>query len=139
MDLSGTFEMELDESLQAGDPTGVSPLLVRTVRRAIDNAWTGWDVPQGLEAVARNYCQQVQIVVSGGFNREKIERFERENAPVDAYGVGSTLLTNDKDTNTDFTMDIVRVKCDDQWVEMAKVGRYACDNSDLRTINLGRF
>jgi nicotinate phosphoribosyltransferase len=109
------------------------------VRRALDNAWTAWDLPPSLEDVAQTYCKNVQIVVSGGFSRERIERFEREGAPVDAYGVGSTLLSNDKDTNTDFTMDVVRLKIAGQWVDMCKAGRYPCNNNDLRPIDLSGF
>jgi nicotinate phosphoribosyltransferase len=125
-----------DAALQETDPTGVSPLLVRAVRRAIDNAWASWDVPVALEPVAKEYCKNVQIVVSGGFNRLKIESFEREDTPVDAYGVGSTLLTNDKSTATDFTMDVVRLNIDGKWINMCKTGRYPCDNIDLHPVDL---
>ena len=129
----------LDQSLNSGDPTGVSPLLVQTVRRALDNAWTAWGFPPSMEDVAQAYCKNVQIVVSGGFNRERIERFEHERAPVDAYGVGSTLLSNDATTGTDFTMDVVRLKIDGRWVDMCKAGRYPCDNIDLRPIDLSEL
>jgi nicotinate phosphoribosyltransferase len=128
-----------DVSLEDSAPNGVSPELVRTVRRAIDNAWVGWDVPASLENVAKEYCKNVQIVVTGGFNREKIRRFESENVPVDTYGVGSTFLSNDKATNTDFTMDVVRVKIDGRWVDMPKVGRLPCDNVDLQPVDLSKL
>ena len=39
-------------------------------------------------------------------------------------------------TNTDFTADVVRVKIDDEWVELAKVGRQATDNPDLEPVDL---
>ena len=65
LDTSGNM---LDASLEEGDSRGVSPLLVRTVRRALDNAWTGWNVPKSLEDVAKAYCKNVRIIVSGGFN-----------------------------------------------------------------------
>jgi nicotinate phosphoribosyltransferase len=68
---------------------GVTPLLAQRVREALDAA--GHD--------------DVRIVVSGGFDAEKISRFEREGAPVDAYGVGSSLLRG----QNDFTADVVRV------------------------------
>lgn len=126
-----------DVSLVEGDPKGVSPLLVRTVRRALDNAWAGWDLPSSLVDVARDYCRQVKIVVTGGFNREKVEYFERARTPVDAYGVGSSLLENSKETNTDFTMDVVRICLDGRWVDVPKVGRAPSDNPDLRRVNLG--
>jgi nicotinate phosphoribosyltransferase len=126
-----------DASLKEGDPKGVSPLLVRTVRTALNNAWQSWNVPKSLEDLARDYCRQVQIVVTGGFNREKIELFERARTPVDAYGVGSSFLSNHKDTNTDFTMDVVRLRLDGQWHNIAKVGRKPSDNPDLRPVDLG--
>jgi nicotinate phosphoribosyltransferase len=47
----------------------------------------------------------VRIVVSGGFNAQKIQAFEAAGAPVDAYGVGSSLLRG----SNDFTADVVRV------------------------------
>ena len=125
-----------DRSLPESAEPGVSPLLVRTVREAINSAWESWNVPNNLEHVAREFCRQTKIVVSGGFNREKISRFEREDVPVDSYGVGSSLLSNDKRTNSDFTMDIVRVKLAGGWVDMAKVGRCPCANPDLERVNL---
>jgi nicotinate phosphoribosyltransferase len=133
LDTSGAL---VDASLNRKDPRGVSPLLVRTVRRAMDNAWTRWGVPAAQEDVAKSYCQNVGIVVSGGFNREKIARFEAENTPVDYYGVGSTFLRNDSESGTDFTMDVVRLKIDGQWITMAKVGRSPGDNIDLKLVDL---
>ena len=41
--------------------------------------------------------------MSGGFDPEKIRRFEREQVPVDSYGVGSSLFPG----RFDFTADIV--------------------------------
>ncbi|RMG90214.1 MAG: nicotinate phosphoribosyltransferase [Chloroflexi bacterium] len=124
-----------DASLEPDGPKGVNPQLVSLLREAINTAWESWDVPSAYTDLARDYCRQVQIVVSGGFNRERIAHFESVKAPVDAYGVGSTFLSNDKTTNTDFTMDVVRIKIDGDWVEMAKVGRQPCDNPDLRPVN----
>ena len=45
----------------------------------------------------------MQIVVSGGFTVEKIREFEADDVPVDAYGVGSSLIRG----SNDFTGDIV--------------------------------
>lgn len=128
-----------DQSLESDDPKGVSPVLVRRTRTALNTAWQNWDVPSELEEVARKYCENVQIIVSGGFNREKVELFERSRAPVDAYAVGSSFLSNSKDTNTDFTMDVVRIFLNGQWVDMAKVGRRPCDNPDLQRVDLSAF
>ncbi|HEY7877756.1 MAG TPA: hypothetical protein VIC55_06010, partial [Gemmatimonadaceae bacterium] len=69
------------------------------VRRALDDA--GFD--------------HVKIVVSGGFDAEKIRYFEELGVPVDSYGVGSSLFAG----RFDFTADIVRV--DDR--PQAKAGR----------------
>jgi nicotinate phosphoribosyltransferase len=65
----------------------VNERLVRKVRDALDG--------DGFE--------QVKIVVSGGFTVEKIEEFERQGVPVDAYGVGSSLIRG----QNDFTADVV--------------------------------
>ncbi len=120
-----------------GDPAldlGVNPRLAFIVRQALDEAWRSWDVPPGWHERAANYCRNVKIVVSGGFNVEKIARFERLGVPVDAYGVGSSLFSNDGPTNTDFTADVVRVKVNGEWVENAKVGRRAGENPELEEV-----
>jgi nicotinate phosphoribosyltransferase len=115
---------------------GVNPRLVTTVREAINGAWASWHVPSGWEDEAKAFCHETQIVVSGGFNPDKIKLFERLQVPVDAYGVGSSLMANDQATNTDFTADVVRVKLDGQWADMAKVGRRSCENPDLEMVDL---
>lgn len=113
---------------------GVNPRLVFAVREALDHAWEGWDLPPRWREEARRYCQEVKIVVSGGFNPEKIARFEKLGAPVDFYGVGSWFYDNHGPTVTDFTADVVRVKAGERWVDMAKVGRRACDNPRLERV-----
>jgi nicotinate phosphoribosyltransferase len=86
-----TSETLVDRSLWAemGDfkPTGVNEQLVRKTREALDAAGFG----------------QVRIVVSGGFDVEKIRAFEEREVPVDAYGVGSSLIRG----ANDFTADVV--------------------------------
>jgi nicotinate phosphoribosyltransferase len=72
--------------------------------------------------------------VSGGFNVERITRFERQGVPVDTYAVGSAFFENYGLTKMDFTADVVRVKVDGEWVDMAKVGRKACENPDLKRV-----
>ena len=88
-----TSETMVDRALfdEMGDfrPTGVNPRLVRRVREALDTAGHG----------------RVRIVVSGGFDGERIREFEAAGVPVDAYGVGSTLLSG----SNNFTADIVLV------------------------------
>ncbi len=122
-----------------GDPAldlGVTPRLVFNVRQAVDSAWESWALPHEQEEMAKAYCRNVQIVVTGGFNPEKIERFERLGVPADIYGVGSSLLSNNKETNTDFTADVVRVKLNGRWADMAKVGRAPSDNPELEPVDL---
>jgi nicotinate phosphoribosyltransferase len=86
-----TSESLVDRSLwdEMGDfnPTGVNERLVRKVRDALDG--------DGFE--------HVKIVASGGFTIEKIRDFEEKGVPVDAYGVGSSLIRG----SNDFTADIV--------------------------------
>lgn len=120
-----------------GDPAldlGVNPRLVFLVRQALDSAWEKWDLPEPWQARAREYCQAVKIVVSGGFRPEKIRRFEKLRVPVDIYAVGSYLFSNDGPTVTDFTADVVRVKVHGQWVDMAKAGRRALENPQLERV-----
>jgi nicotinate phosphoribosyltransferase len=93
-------------------PTGVVPELVRKVREALDRAGHG----------------QVRVVASGGFDAAKIADFEREGVPVDAYGVGSSLLLG----ANDFTADIVRV----DGRPCAKVGRAESPNPRLAPVDL---
>lgn len=120
-----------------GDPNldlGVNPRLVFLVRQALDSAWQEWDIPKKWQQVARKYCEDVKIVVSGGFVPEKIQRFEKLHVPVDIYAVGSSLFSNAGPTVTDFTADVVRVKVHGEWVDMAKVGRVPCDNPNLERV-----
>ncbi len=106
-----TSESIVDRSLfgEMGDfrPTGVNARLVWKVRSALDAA--------GYE--------RVRIVVSGGFTAEKISSFERQDVPVDAYGVGSSLIRG----SNDFTGDIVIT----DGKPSAKVGRHYRENARL--------
>ncbi len=113
---------------------GVNPRLVFTVRQALDSAWERWNVPKKWEERAQHFCRRVKIVVSGGFNPDKIRRFEKLGVPVDIYAVGSSLFDNHGDTVSDFTADVVRVKVNGRWHDMAKVGRRPCDNPDLQPV-----
>jgi len=93
-------------------PTGVNPQLVRNVRSALD----------------REGYRQVKIVVSGGFNAERIRAFEEEGVPVDAYGVGSALVKG----SNNFTADVVKVEGE----PLAKVGRQYLPNPRLKKVEL---
>jgi nicotinate phosphoribosyltransferase len=109
-----TSELLVDRAL-ADEPTpeshsGVTPLLARRVRTALDDAGH----------------PDVRIVVSGGFDAEKIRHFERAGAPVDAFGVGSSLLRG----HNDFTADVVRV----DRRPVAKAGREEKPNPRLTLV-----
>jgi nicotinate phosphoribosyltransferase len=120
-----------------GDPTldlGVNPRLVFNVRQGLDSASESWNIPSAWKEAAREYCRNVKIVVSGGFNPEKIRKFEKLGVPVDIYAVGSWLFNNNGGTVTDFTGDVVRVKVHGEWIDMAKVGRKSLDNPDLERV-----
>jgi len=127
-----------DVSVQPlGDPAldmGVNPRLVFLVRQALDAAWESWNLPPEWKERARKFCKEVKIVVSGGFNPDRMHRFEKMGVPVDIYAVGSYLFSNDGPTVTDFTADVVRVNVNGKWVDMAKVGRLACDNPELERV-----
>lgn len=135
LDTSGSLRDVSVEPL--GDPgldLGVTPRLVFNVRQAMDSAWESWSIPEVWKDAAREYCRNVKIVVSGGFNPEKIRRFEKLKVPVDIYAVGSWLFNNNGNTVTDFTADVVRVKVHDEWIDMAKVGRTPLDSLNLERV-----
>ena len=126
-----------------GDPKldlGVTPRLVHILRDAINGAWKNWDLSADWEARAEAWCRNVRIVATGGFDPERIRRFERLKVPVDIYGVGTALLNNCAacGSNTDFTSDVVRVKLGDRWVDMAKAGRGPASNPLLQQVNTAR-
>src|SRR5947209_524544 len=99
----------LDE-LGGFKPTGVNPRLVEKVRNALDGAG----------------FHDVRIVASGGFTAARIKEFEAAGVPVDAYGVGSSLIRG----QNDFTADAVLV--DGQ--PCAKVGRQYAPNPRLQKV-----
>jgi len=111
LDTSSTL---VDRSLWAEmgyfDPRGVNPRLVEKVREALD--------AEGFE--------RVKIVVSGGFDVEKITEFERLGVPVDSYGVGSALIRG----QNDFTADVVLT----DGRPSAKVGRTYIPNPRLELV-----
>ncbi len=113
---------------------GVNPRLVFNVRQALDTACDAWEIPAAWRERAREYCRAVKIVVSGGFNPEKIRRFEKLGVPVDIYAVGSALFDNHGATVTDFTADVVRIKVHGEWIDLAKVGRRSLENPDLERV-----
>src|SRR5438445_2633160 len=110
-----TSETLVDVSVQKVmgdfDPRGVTPQLCRLVRGALARARVTHD----------------RHVASGGFNVEKIERFEREGVPVDAYGVGSAFFKG----SYDFTADVVMV----EGRPCAKAGRRYRPNPRLELVS----
>jgi nicotinate phosphoribosyltransferase len=109
-----TSEALVDRALQGrpdeDDLHGVVPELARAVRTALDDAGH----------------ERVKIVVSGGFDAAKIEAFERLGAPVDSYGVGSSLLRG----SFDFTADVVEL----DGRPAGKVGRELRPNPRLELV-----
>jgi nicotinate phosphoribosyltransferase len=93
------------------DPRGVNERLVSKVREALD----------------RDGFERVKIVVSGGFTVERIRAFEEAGVPVDAYGVGSSLIRG----SNDFTGDVVLT----DGRPSAKVGRRFRANPRLELVS----
>src|SRR6201996_1101247 len=109
-----TSEQLVDRSLfdEMGGftPTGVNQRLVEKVRGALDDAGFG----------------DVKIVASGGFTAERIREFEALGVPVDAYGVGSSLIRG----NNAFTADVVLL----DGRPCAKAGRWFSPNPRLQSV-----
>ena len=90
LDTAGTMvDKCLWEEMMDFDPRGVNARLVEKVRDALD----------------REGFERVKIIVSGGFNPQKIASFQAKKAPVDIYAVGSSLFEG----KYDFTADVVMV------------------------------
>ncbi len=115
---------------------GVNPRLVFLLRAAIDREWQEWGLSEEDARIAERYCRDVKIAVTGGFTPAKIAQFEDLVVPADIYGVGSWLLSSCEvcGTNNDFTADVVRVRIEGRWYDLAKTGRKACDNLMLERI-----
>ena len=111
LDTSGTLvDRSLWDEMGNFTPTGVNPRLVEKVRNALDAGG----------------FPDVRIVASGGFDAERIARFEEQGVPVDAYGVGSSLIRG----RNDYTDDIVTV----DGRPCAKVGRQLNPNPRLNRV-----
>jgi len=111
LDTSGQLvDRSLWHEMGEFDPRGVNERLVRKVRGALDS----------------NGFERVKIVVSGGFTIDKIRQFEENGVPVDAYGVGSSLIRG----SNDFTADIVLT----DGLPSAKVGREYRPNARLELV-----
>ena len=131
--LVDTFKDEAEESLRVADALGerlwgvrldtpsergrVTPELVREVRARLDLA--------GHSAV--------KIVVSGGFDEERIRAFRAVGAPIDSFAVGSAIS---KASPIDFTGDLKEI----EGRPVAKRGRIPgrTENPRLERIDLQR-
>ncbi|ADU31524.1 nicotinate phosphoribosyltransferase [Evansella cellulosilytica] len=102
-DILGTF-----------DPRGVNPQLLFALREALD----------------KEGFHHVKIVASGGFDAKRIAEYEKMGAPIDMYGVGSSLLK----IHIGFTGDNVILDGKSE----AKTGRKFRDNPRLEKIELGK-
>ncbi len=92
------------------DSYGVCPELVFRARKALDE----------------HGYKKVKIIISSGFNEEKIKRFIRLKVPFDAVGVGSALMRE----KIDFTADVVKV----HGKPLAKIGRKYNPNPRLKVV-----
>lgn len=89
---------------------GVSPELCRKARKAFDEAGFG----------------HIKIIISGGFDEQRIRHFVKLGVPFDAVGIGSALFRK----KIDFTGDVVVV----EGKPCAKVGRRYNDNPRLELV-----
>ena len=111
LDTSGQLvDRSLWDEMGDFDPRGVNERLVWKVREALD----------------RDGFERVKIVVSGGFDAERIRAFESLGVPVDSYGVGSALIRGEND----FTGDIVMT----DGRPSAKIGRRFRENPRLELV-----
>jgi nicotinate phosphoribosyltransferase len=111
LDTSGTMvDRALWDRMGDFEPTGVNLELAALVRDALDRAGH----------------ERVRIVCSGGFDAAKIASFEEAGAPVDAYGVGSSLVRGEND----YTADVVLLDGRD----VAKAGRRLRPNPRLERV-----
>ena len=112
LDTSNTLvDKSIVPFMQNFKPVGVTPQLVEMTRKTLDT----------------HGFNHVKIIVSGGFNPNRIAEFEKQHVPVDAYGVGSYLM---RGVNS-FTADIVLLNGQ----PCAKVGREYKPNPKLEVVN----
>jgi len=109
-----TGETMVDKSVvsQMGEfrPTGVNANLV-------------WNVRNGLDAEGFG---DVKIIVSGGFDAERVALFEEDGVPVDAYGVDPSVFCGP----FEFTADIVLVNGKAQ----SRAGRKVRENPRMERV-----
>ena len=101
-----------DKDTTGFDPHGVCKELIFALRKALDD----------------NGLDFVNIVVSSGFNKEKIEEWVKLKVPVNLYGVGTSFVNN---MTCGFTGDLVVLDGKDE----AKEGRKNYPSSKLKKVN----
>jgi nicotinate phosphoribosyltransferase len=130
---SNMLDKAIDRDTARPEDYGVSAKLVRLLRKALDEAYLTLPLPAQWREKAREYFRNIKIIVSCGFDPQHIDRFERDGVPVDVYGVGSYFLRGE---NTDYTGDVVAVKIDRTWVDLAKAGRCNTPSERLRAVEM---
>jgi nicotinate phosphoribosyltransferase len=105
-------ELEEKDGVANGEIRGVTPRLIELLREALDQS--GY--------------KHVRIVASGGFDAQKIRKFEELGVPVDVYGVGSALVHG---AGFDHTADIVRV----EGRPLSKTGRSYIESDRLHSVD----
>lgn len=109
--LQDKYFQRLNEPYDDMSTRGVNVRLIKALRKALDD--------EGFN--------HVKIVVSSGFDVEKVKLFTSENAPVDTYGIGGSLI---KCTRS-FTGDVVNIN----GVAMAKEGRKELFSDRLKKVD----
>jgi nicotinate phosphoribosyltransferase len=109
-----TSQSLVDEGLRREgiEERGVTPALVRLVRKALDEAGG----------------REVKIAVSGGFTAEKVRNFEAVKTPVDVYAIGESFFRR----SVPFTSDIVGYWRGENFEPCAKQGRSLNPNPKLK-------
>ena len=102
--------VRLDTSAELG---GVTVSLVQNVRKSLDEAG----------------AKHTRILVSGGFDTEKIKQFVAEKAPVDGFGVGTAIAAAPP---IDFTADIKEI----DGTPVAKRGRKPGKSHNPRLVRM---
>lgn len=97
--LIDNFFLKKEKKYPINEINGVNKHLIYALRKELDK---------------KNF-KHVKIIVSSGFDVQKIKDFEKENVPVDIYGVGYSLSK----ININFTGDAVQLNK----INQAKVGR----------------
>lgn len=89
------------------------------------------EVYNAREWLNENGCEHTKIVVSSGFNEEKVSAFVQSEAPMDMIGTGSW-----PDFTYQATADIYEVFENGQWIPRSKVGRPQVDEKEFDNLHL---